>query len=306
MHKRNLHKDGYDFDTLVFTQPTLAKFVVINPNGRKTIDFANPNSIKELNGALLKHYYGITHWNIPHGYLCPPIPGRADYIHAIADLLAENPRHNKATKIKGLDIGTGANLIYPIIGSQSYGWQFVATDIDKTAVKSAKIIQSSNGVLRNVVKIRHQANPKKIFDSVIKSTDLFDFCMCNPPFHVSKEAALLGSVKKNENLKRNQSKRHAMLKQKLAPTKPIGKNPLNFEGQNNELWCDGGEVGFIQRMITESIDYQKQIKWFTTLVSKKESLKIIYKKLNEINVTELKTINMTQGSKSSRFIAWRF
>lgn len=304
MHIRNLHKEGYDFEALVRTQPSLEKFVKSNPNGRKTIDFANAHGVKTLNAALLKHYYGISFWDIPNGYLCPPVPGRADYIHALADLLAQTYPNYKKSKIKALDIGTGANLIYPIVGSQLYAWQFVGTDTDKVAVESAKVIQSSNVCLQSTVSIRHQNNLNNIFEGVVEASDHFAFCMCNPPFHKSSQAALQGSNQKNENLNRNRSKRGSMLNQK--PPNPLNKGSLNFAGQNNELWCEGGELGFIQKMIAESIAYQSQIFWFTSLVSKKDSLKAIYASLKKANVTEHKTINMGQGSKISRFVAWRF
>ena len=308
MHIRNLHKDGYDFDALVRTRSSLKQFVIKNPSGRETIDFAKSEGVKALNDALLQHYYGIEYWDIPKGYLCPPIPGRADYIHAIADLLGQSVADinssKKAGKVKGLDIGTGANLIYPIIGSQSYGWQFVGTDIDKVAVRSAKLVQTSNANLRDLIEIRHQINIKCIFDGVVKPSDRFDFCMCNPPFHASAKAALSGTMKKNLNLMRNKNKRD-LPKKRLSP-KVTRTKLLNFEGQNNELWCKGGEAGFIKRMITESANYQNQIGWFTTLVSKKESIKPISKKLSEMELAEIKVVDMKQGNKASRFVAWRF
>jgi 23S rRNA (adenine1618-N6)-methyltransferase len=304
MHKRNLHKDGYNFDVLVRTEAALAKFVITNPNGRKTIDFANSQAVKTLNAALLKHYYGLSFWDIPKGYLCPPVPGRADYIHALADLLEETYPNYKTTKIKALDIGTGANLIYPIVGSQLYDWQFVASDIDKVALESAKLIQSKNLCLQNWISIRHQSNAKKIFDSVLEPSDDFAFCMCNPPFHTSAEAAMQGSSKKKANLKQNRNKRHSMSEQK--PTQSPNNDALNFAGKSNELWCQGGEVGFIKDMIRESIAYQDQVFWFTSLVSKKDNLKPIYAELKRANVSEYRTVEMGQGNKISRFIAWRF
>jgi 23S rRNA (adenine1618-N6)-methyltransferase len=304
MHIRNLHKEGYNFAALVSTQPSLAKFVKTNPNGRETIDFADAQAVKMLNAALLKHYYGINFWDIPNGYLCPPVPGRADYIHALADLLTETSPHSKTSQIQALDIGTGANIIYPILGSQLYGWRFVGTDTDKVAVASAKVIQSSNACLQSAVHVRHQRNPNNIFEGVLEASDHFAFCMCNPPFHKSSQAASQGSIHKNENLNRNRNKRRGIVKHK--PIHRPNSAALNFAGQNNELWCEGGEVGFIQKMIVESITYQNQIFWFTSLVSKKDSLKPIYASLKKANVTEYKTINMGQGSKVSRFVAWRF
>ena len=302
MHPRNIHNQGYNFAELVKSHSDLERFVVISPSGNESIDFANPNAVKALNAALLKHYYGVDFWNIPANYLCPPVPGRADYIHALADLL--DVISHTDSKIVGLDIGTGANLIYPIIGSQSYGWRFVASDIDKTAIQSANIIQAANPALRKKIRIRHQQNTDNIFNGIIEPSDNFAFSMCNPPFHVSQKAAIAGSVKKQTNLSRNKLKRKPNLKHNAKPS--IKAPLLNFAGQKNELWCAGGELGFIQRMIAESINYPQQVGWFTSLVSKKETLKPLYNKLKAVNATEVKTIDMSQGNKASRIIAWRF
>ena len=92
LHPRNLHRNRYDFEKLISTCPELNDFVSINKYGIETIDFSNPSAVKTLNKALLQTYYDIQNWEIPKNYLCPPIPGRADYIHYIADLLAES--HN--------------------------------------------------------------------------------------------------------------------------------------------------------------------------------------------------------------------
>jgi len=72
------------------------------------------------------------------------------------------------------------------------------------------------------------------------------------------------------------------------------------------LWCEGGEFGFITQMIYESAKYAMQVLWFTTLVSKESNLSSIHKILNKVNAAEIKTVNMAQGQKSSRFVAWTF
>ena len=58
-----------------------------------------------LNRALLKADYGIDFWDIPPNYLCPPIPGRVDYIHHLADLLARSNNNEipRGPQIKALD-----------------------------------------------------------------------------------------------------------------------------------------------------------------------------------------------------------
>ena len=258
-----------------------------NPKGDQTIDFADPNAVLCLNRALLASYYAVDHWMIPPGYLCPPIPGRADYIHHLADMIGLAKKG-----VRVLDIGTGANCIYPIIGSQSYGWKFVASEIDLRSVKSARAIVEANPSLRKKIRIVHQKKSILIFRDVIRSGDYFDAVMCNPPFHDSSEAAESGTSRKLSNLN----------KEKATPT----RISLNFGGQQNELWCEGGEVEFIKRMIVESAEFANQVGWFTSLVSKNERLPSIRRTLEEFENVEVRITKMEQGSKKSRFISWRF
>ena len=89
LHSRNQHREGYDFERLIEQSPELEAFTIQNPRGRTTIDFQNTQAVRMLNRALLSTHYEIGFWDIPASYLCPPIPGRGDYIHYLADLLAE-------------------------------------------------------------------------------------------------------------------------------------------------------------------------------------------------------------------------
>jgi 23S rRNA (adenine1618-N6)-methyltransferase len=115
LHQSNYHSAGYDFLLLVQAHPTLSQYVRPNAYGDDSIDFANPQAVKALNQALLKHYYGVAVWDIPKNYLCPPIPGRADYVHYLADLLTDSIPNLNHEQVRLLDIGTGANLVYPLI-----------------------------------------------------------------------------------------------------------------------------------------------------------------------------------------------
>ena len=266
--------------------------MTVNKFGNESIDFANPDAVRALNKALLKHFYNISYWELPKTNLCPPIPGRADYLHYIADILAEQNSGVIPTEanVKILDIGTGANCIYPIIGHQEYGWSFVGTEIDKPAKLTAENIINHNPELKDLIKIRLQENKRNIFKGIIQADEQFDFTICNPPFHNSREAATEGTKRKLKNLG------------KTAENKPV----LNFGGQNNELWYEGGELAFITNMIFESVHFQKQCKWFSSLVSKKENLKPLYSVLKRVKATEVKTINMEQGNKVSRILVWQF
>ncbi|UFH46159.1 23S rRNA (adenine(1618)-N(6))-methyltransferase RlmF [Flavobacterium galactosidilyticum] len=305
LHPRNLDRFGYNFEQLINVSPELQQFVAVNQHdidssyseqAKQTIDFSNPEAVKELNRALLIHHHNIQDWDIPQNYLCPPIPGRADYLHYIADLLAttNNGIIPEGELVQGLDIGIGANCIYPIIGNSAYGWSFVGTDIDENALQNCKKIIASNPKLMDPISLQLQTESRFIFKNIITPEDRFAFTICNPPFHSSQDEATKSSLRKVNNLE----SRNVITK----TTKPV----LNFGGHNAELWCEGGELGFITQMAYESAKYPMQCLWFTTLVSKKENLSSIYKTLNKVSAVEIKTIDMAQGQKTSRIVAWTF
>ncbi|MEQ8475314.1 23S rRNA (adenine(1618)-N(6))-methyltransferase RlmF [Fulvivirga sp.] len=292
LHPRNKNRERYDLKALIISNPELKTFVKPNKYGDDSVDFANPAAVKILNKALLNHYYGIKHWEFPEENLCPPIPGRADYLHYIADLLGSSNFGNipKGSKVIGYDIGVGANCIYPIIGAVEYDWNFIGSDIDAKSVKSAQDIVDSNPPLKGKIDCRLQENTKDFFYGIIDKEDKIDFSICNPPFHASAEEAQQGTARKVKNL-----------------TGKEAKNPaLNFAGISNELICDGGEYKFVNNMIRESKKFSTNCFWFSSLVSKQSNLKSIYQSLDKFEAVEVKTIPTGTGNKSSRIVAWTF
>ena len=305
LHPRNQHRLGYDFQALISVCPELQQYVAANKyttisdddqDSDETIDFSNPKAVKALNKALLIANYDILDWDIPENYLCPPIPGRVDYIHYIADLLAANNNGiiPEGENVQVLDIGVGANCIYPILGNSVYGWSFVGTEIDEKAIQNCKKIIENNPKLMDFISLQLQTESRYIFRNIITSEDRFSLTICNPPFHNSHEEATKSSIRKIN-----------ALESRSFGTR-IKEPILNFGGHNSEFWCDGGESGFVTQMIFESAKYPMQCLWFTTLVSKKENLSSLYKTLNKVNVVEVKTIDMAQGQKNSRILAWTF
>lgn len=296
LHPRNQHARGYDFSALVRSSPELKPFLRASPAGTDTIDFADPAAVKALNRALLQHHYGVAQWDIPPGYLCPPIPGRADYVHHLADLLAEGnggavPR---GPAVVGLDLGVGANCVYPILGAAEYGWRFVGTDIDPVAIASARRIVAANPTLAGNIECRLQRSPQTLFKGVVHAGETFAFSMCNPPFHASAAEAAAGTTRKVRN---------------LAGGRPSARAPapvLNFGGRGAELWCAGGEAGFVRRMIAESAELPALCRWFTTLVSKRDSLPAIHAALKKARASDVRTIELAHGQKKSRIVAWTF
>ncbi|HCR3976470.1 23S rRNA (adenine(1618)-N(6))-methyltransferase RlmF [Citrobacter koseri] len=287
LHPRNRHHHRYDLATLCLVTPELAQFLTRTPAGEQSVDFANPLAVKALNKALLAYFYQVANWDIPEGFLCPPVPGRADYIHHLADLLGETTGAIPADA-SVLDVGTGANCIYPLIGVHEYGWRFTGSEVHAQALASAQTIISGNPGLTRSIRLRRQKDPAAIFNGIIHKNEQYDATLCNPPFHDSAASARAGSERKRRNL--GQDKNDA----------------LNFGGQQQELWCEGGEVAFIKTMIAESQAFGRQVMWFTTLVSRGENLPPLYRALTDVGAVKVVKKEMAQGQKQSRFIAWTF
>lgn len=292
LHPRNRNRKRYDLNALISTTPSLSTYVEPNKYGDDSVNFSNPIAVRLLNKALLKHYYGIKFWEFSEKNLCPAIPGRADYIHHIADLLREsnNGTLPLGNKITCFDIGVGASCIYPVIGVTEYNWNFIGSDINKKSIKSAQEIVKANASLNGKIECRLQEVPKNVFYGVIPKDDSFDISICNPPFHSSVEEAKKGSRRKVKNLSG---------KKEITAT-------LNFSGINEELVCVGGEYRFIHNMIRESKKFAKNAYWFSSLVSKQSNLKSIYKLLEKFETSQIKTIPMGTGNKSVRIVAWSF
>lgn len=294
LHPRNRHGMGYDFAALAAAVPELGRFVVNTPAGTPSIDFANPRAVRMLNRALLEVDYGIRGWDIPANYLCPPIPGRADVLHHLADLLATSndgvpPR---GAGVRALDIGVGANGVYPLIGHAEYGWYFVGVDIDLRALDNVKRIVAANAGLAEALALRHQPVADNVFAGILQPGERFDLTLCNPPFHASAAEAMAASQRKWKNLGRA----HA--------GNPTPRS--NFGGQSNELWYPGGEWAFLERMIVQSATIGKRCLWFTSLVSKAENLRYAEAALAKLRPCDVRIIPMQQGQKQSRLVAWTF
>jgi 23S rRNA (adenine1618-N6)-methyltransferase len=294
LHPRNRHQGRYDFARLTRACPALAAFLIRTPLGETSIDFSHPGAVRALNRALLAVDYGIAHWELPEGYLCPPIPGRADYLHGLADLLAgtEDGVVPRGPAIRVLDVGVGASCIYPLIGHAEYGWRFVGSDVDGAALRSAQAIVQANG-LEQAIALRRQPAREQLFAGVVNADDRFDLTLCNPPFHASAEEAAVGNQRKWRNLGR-------------APARGRARSVLNFGGQAGELWCPGGELAFVSRMIRESVRFGTQVRWFSSLVAKSEHRASLHRQLGQAGVADVREVPMAQGSKQSRFIAWTF
>lgn len=292
LHPRNIHQSGYDFATLGKANPALKDYIIETAFGGISIDFSNPKAVVELNRALLMAYYNIQNWSILKNNLCPAVPGRADYIHYVADLLAADNNGVIPTgpQVNVLDIGIGSSLIYPLLGERIYGWSFVGTDINGVVLNHARSMIKTNSGLSKKIVLQLQEDSQHILHGIIQPNETFDLIICNPPFYKSREENWQKTSKKHHNLKKDKN------------TIPV----QNFGGHPTELWCEGGERKFVRDMINESMQYKKQLGWVTSLVSNKENLKPFIAVLEYNKASKIEVINMAQGQKVSRILAWKW
>ena len=285
MHPRNRYRDGHDFGALAGYEPDLRAHLIRTPDGRTSLNFSDPAAVRLLNRTLLRKDYGLRHWDLPAGHLLPPIPGRLDYVHVLADLIGGAT----GAEVHGLDIGTGAGLVYPILGFREYGWRMSGTDIDEESLRvAAAILKFNPSLRRGIGQPRQQPLTTQLFRDVIRPGERFDFTLCNPPFYASAEEAAAATRRK-----------WAQLTGRADATR-------NFGGRPNELWTPGGEAAFLRRMIAESVDFREQVGWFTTLVSQRGYLKAAGAQLEQVGARGVRMLPLSQGKKVRRVLAWRY
>jgi 23S rRNA (adenine1618-N6)-methyltransferase len=309
MHPRNRFRHGYDFDALIAESPALAPFVRPNAHGDPSISYGDPEAVKALNQALLRQAYGLGEWDLPPGALCPPIPGRSDHVHHLADLLASDGESvPRGPAVRVLDIGTGASCIYPLIGVSEYGWSFVAAERDAESCAWASRLVAAHAALSGRITCRHQVDSAQCFEGVVELEETFHLSLCNPPFHESAEEAEEGNRRKRRNLARG-GPRGGRSREGGQPKGDASRSAgadRNFGGRASELWCPGGEVGFLERMVAQSAHRPRLCRWFTSLVSKGAHLPRLQRALQEVKAVEVRVLDMAHGQKQSRILAWTF
>ncbi|KAJ2013042.1 hypothetical protein GGI14_005563 [Coemansia sp. S680] len=238
----------------------LKPYLVSESCERSTIDFKNPDAVRVLNQALLSVYFDLR-IHLPSNSLCPTIANRLNYIKWLsANIIPEFT----PGPLTGLDIGTGASCIYPLLGARYLSQcKFVGTDINEESVAIASQNVDQNE-LHDIIKVflntdRHTTLPLDALDFPLPNMDIegsnFAFCMCNPPFYESID----------ERLRLRQMKR--------------GAPSLNTIAKDDELYTEGGEESFLSRLVDESVLCAKRIKWYTTMVGKKNTLALLKTKL---------------------------
>ncbi|GJD12905.1 Methyltransferase-like protein 16 [Galdieria sulphuraria] len=248
----------------------LPSFSTVDAQILGRLDFRKESVCISLTKAIFQHEFGLR-WSIPPGHLCPAIPSRLEYLCWIETLLKFEG--DLQLPIRGLDIGTGASCVYPLLGAKLLGFYFTATEVDQESYQSAlKNIQDNN--LDSQVEIR-KASQGEILHGVMRGTDTFHFVMCNPPF--------------------------------FADMSESSSHPFRVKtGDGRQMVTSGGEVSFISQMARESVEWSQNIRWFTSLVGRKKDLGILQRYIQQNITTEVRRTCLKQGRTSRWIIAWSF
>ncbi|PRQ21908.1 putative 23S rRNA (adenine(1618)-N(6))-methyltransferase [Rosa chinensis] len=317
-HPRNKYSNNPpDFAELASLYPTFKPFVFFGRDGRPRIDWTDFNATRELTRVLLLHDHCLNWW-IPDGQLCPTVPNRSNYIHWIEDLLSSDiiAKTTKiGDKVRGFDIGTGANCIYPLLGASLLGWSFVGSDMTDVALEWAEKNVRDNPHISELIEIRKVESGENtlpaegsnnealvstkteiyltedmgregnslntgyygppILLGVVRDGEEFDFCMCNPPFFETMEEA------------------------GLNPKTSCGGTPA-------EMICPGGEKAFVTCIIEDSVTLRHTFRWYTSMLGRKSNLKLLTSKLWEVGATVVKTTEFVQGQTCRWGLAWSF
>ena len=269
-----------DFLTLIKEFPELKKYILKQNEDNEAefqFDWSNNELSLLMDKSILNYYFDIKYYDIPKGFLIPPIPSRINYINLINSIITKLIKDIDIKNIIGIDIGTGANIIYPILGYSIYKWKFICTEINKEAYNNAKLILQKNN-LENNINIIKQNNKDNIFISILNRENKYIFSMCNPPYYNYENEIKLEDKKRD--------------------------NEYNFD----EIYYKNGEYGFFQRYFEESICYKNNVFLYTILIGKKINAENIYDKLSSYNDI-IKIYNMQKiltGNNVRYIIYWSF
>ncbi|XP_059127160.1 RNA N6-adenosine-methyltransferase METTL16 isoform X2 [Peromyscus eremicus] len=283
MHARNRYKDKPpDFAYLASKYPDFKQHIQINLNGRVSLNFKDPEAVRALTCTLLKEDFGLS-IDIPLERLIPTVPLRLNYIHWVEDLIGHQDS-DKSTLRRGIDIGTGASCIYPLLGATLNGWYFLATEVDDMCFNYAKKNVEQNN-LSDLIKVVKVPQKTLLMDALKEESEIiYDFCMCNPPFFANQLEA--------QGVNSRNSRR--------PPPSSVNTGGIT------EIMAEGGELEFVKRIIHDSLQLKKRLRWYSCMLGKKCSLSPLKEELRIQGVPKVTFTEFCQGRTMRWALAWSF
>lgn len=204
-----------------------------------------------------------------------------ELLDTTADTYSEH--YDPQRDVVGLDIGVGASCIYPLLACSSRPrWRMAGTDIDPHSLDYAR-----RNVERNALQPRIRLSAVSVdADSPLMPLDALklvklDFVMTNPPFYSSREEMQRGYAGK------------------LAAPSAV------CTGAQHEMICPGGEVGFVTRLMEESLRLRNRVQWYTAMLGKLPSLHRVVALLKERGIRNFAVASLQAGRRTNRWaVGW--
>ncbi|XKL67409.1 hypothetical protein PGB90_002900 [Kerria lacca] len=280
MHPRNIYKVPPNFTEVAHYYPEFQKYVLEKPNGKLTFDFKNADGLRCLTKILLKKDFKLD-VTIPEDTLIPALPLRLNYILWLEDLL--DWTLERKTEIKGIDIGTGATCIYPLLAARKNGWKMLGSEINESNKKMAEENVKKNSLEHLITIVA--VSSSTFLDGIVTENENIDFCMCNPPFFNSSNL--------EEDKKRYRKGQHQKIKNCTS-------------GKMDEILSNGGETEFVKRIIQDSLKLRDKIRIYTSMVGHKSSVQPLLQELKRCGVTSVSQTEFCQGRTVRWAVAWTF
>ncbi|KAF2187877.1 hypothetical protein K469DRAFT_748726 [Zopfia rhizophila CBS 207.26] len=264
-------------------------FKKISEKSKGFLNFQDPETMQILTKAIVKVDFGL-HIDLPDDRLCPPVPIRWNYVSWVQSLIDTTgpdytQTYDPTRQVMGLDIGTGASAIYTLLLQKTRpNWNMCATDIDKKSFDSAVRNLALNGMITRT-RLLQTMEGNAVIPLNLLGVERLDFTICNPPFFADEKemrASLKGERKS------------------WAPNSVCTGNEV-------EMICPGGDIGFVTRIIEESLLLRDKVTWYSSMLGKLESAKAVVDKLKKNGVNNWAVGCLDAGGLTKRWVvAWSF
>lgn len=282
MHRRNIFRKEPDFKKLACDYQELKKFMTIGSKNKLKFDFKNPEALRALTCALL-HRYFQKRITLPPDRMIPAVPQRLNYICWIEDLVKLIEAQTSDLNVMGIDIGTGASCIFPILSChRNPTWSFIGVEADAKSF-SVALENVQKNFMDERIRMIKISTEDTLNDILCLSTYPVTFIMCNPPFFEEEYGVTL----------------------ELNSGRP--KSSANTSDKVESV-TSGGEIAFVGHMLEQSRHLKEEVTIYTSMLGRKQSLTHFKQTLSSLNEDNLSWTwaELCQGKTIRYAIAWSF
>uniref|UniRef100_A0A6G1SP69 U6 snRNA m(6)A methyltransferase n=1 Tax=Aceria tosichella TaxID=561515 RepID=A0A6G1SP69_9ACAR len=300
MHRRNIFRKEPDFKKLAYDYQELKQFMTVGSKSKLKFDFKNPDALRALTCALL-HRYFQKRINIPSDRLIPAVPQRLNYICWLEDLVKLLANQVNDSNVLGIDIGTGASCIFPILSChRNPSWSFIGVEADQKSF-SVAVENVQKNFMDDRIKVVKVSTEEALNDILCLANSPVTFIMCNPPFFEEEYGVTL-EMSPNISGSGASGGGGSMIGGVSRP-----KSNANTSNKIESI-CSGGEITFVGRLLEQSRHLKEEVTIYSSMLGRKQSLTHFKQTLSSMDDDNLSWTwaELCQGKTIRYAIAWSF